>query len=401
MKTLIVNAKVITPYRMLPLGTSVLVEDGKIADVTESSVDPVSFDGKIVDARGNYLAPGFIDTHTHGAGNCDFMDGDLESVFHACRTHMQYGTTSIVPTTLSSRDDELVENLGNITQAQKTWENMPNILGIHLEGPYFAPAQNGAQDEKFLKTPEPKEYRRILRKFPAIRKWTVAPELPGAMEMGRYLREKGVIASMGHTDGTEEDVANAIENGYTMVTHLYNGMSRLTRKNAKMYLGVAESTLLHDELTAEIIADGCHLPIPLLKLIVKAKGPEHICLVTDSMRAAGVDATESILGSLKNGQRVEIEGGVAYMPGRKSFGGSVCTADRLIRTMVHGVGLPMTTAVQMLTVTPAKTLGVFSEKGSIGIGKDADLILFDENINVKFVMVMGRIWKDRTAESQP
>lgn len=401
MKNLIVNAKVVTPYRVLPFGTSVVTADSKIIGVTQDAVDPASFDGKVVDANGLFLAPGFIDTHTHGAGNCDFMDGDMESVLHACRTHMQYGTTSIVPTTLSSRDDKLLQNLDNIAKAKSTTENMPNILGSHLEGPYFAPAQNGAQDEKYLKTPKREEYERIIRLFPSILKWTVAPELPGALEMGRFLREKGVIASMGHSDGTEEDVANAIENGYTMVTHLYNAMSRLTRKNARMFLGIAESTLLHDELTAEVIADGCHLPIPLLKLILKAKGPERICLVTDSMRAAGVDATESILGSLKNGQKVEIEGGVAYMPGRRSFGGSICTADRLVRTMYHLVDVPITTAVQMLTDTPARTLGVSSHKGSIGVGMDADMILFNENIDIKMVMVMGRIWKDRITESQP
>lgn len=401
MKKLFVNARIITPYRILPLGWSVITEAGKIAAVTEEAINVDAFDGEVLDVGGNYLAPGFIDMHTHGAGNCDFMDGNLDAVRTACKTHMSYGTTSLLPTTLSSRDDELTENLAYIEAAAKMTDHMPNILGCHLEGPYFAPSQNGAQNANYLKTPNPEEYARILDQFPSIRKWTIAPELEGAMEMGRTLRQRGVIASIGHSDATGIVVENAIENGYTMVTHLYNGMSRLTRKNAKMYLGVAESTLLHNELTAEIIADGRHLPIPLLKLIYQCKGAEHLCLVTDSMRAAGVDCTESILGSLQYGQKVEVDDGVAYMPGRNSFGGSVATADRLVRTMYHDVRVPLERAVEMITLTPARMLGIQKDKGAIEVGKDADIVMFDENINIMAVMVRGDLWINRMGECQP
>ena len=179
-----------------------------------------------------------------------------------------------------------------------------------------------------------------------------------------------------------------------MITHFFNGMSRLVRKNAAMYLGVAESGLALDDLTVEIIADGCHLPPPLLRLIYKVKGPEKICLVTDSMRAAGTDVTESTLGSLKNGQRVEIENGVAYMPGRASFGGSIATADRLVRTMVHKAGVPLVQAVRMMSSTPAAILSVQHRLGSISRGKDADLLLFNENIDIQYVMCKGKVCKN-------
>jgi len=175
-------------------------------------------------------------------------------------------------------------------------------------------------------------------------------------------------------------------------------MSRITRKNALIHLGVSESGLLLDDLTVEIIADGKHLPPSLLKLIYKTKGADRICLVTDSMRAAGTDVTDSIIGSSDTGQKVEIEDGVAYMPGRKSFGGSVSTTDRLIRTMTKLADVPLVEAVRMLTIVPARTLKVDKYKGSIMIGKDADIILFDDNINVKLVMVKGKIWKNEIVQ---
>lgn len=395
MRSIFINAKVITPQRLIAKGGGVVVEDGKISEIFEGQMPTLRPEDVVIDARGMYLSPGFIELHTHGAGNADFMDGSIEAVCTACRTHMQYGTTSIVPTTLSSRVDELFTNLKYIEDAAAIKEHMPEILGIHIEGPYLNPAQNGAQDSGYLKNPDPEEYTKIFELFPSIVRWTVAPELPGGLEMGRWMQKNGIIASIGHSDAVYEEVVQACENGYSMLTHFFNGMSRLTRKNAIMHLGVAESGLLIDDLTVEIIADGKHLPPSLLKLIYKTKGADRICLTTDSMRAAGLDLKESIIGSLTNGQRVEIEDGVAYMPGRNSFGGSVATADRLVRTMVQMVDVPLTEAVKMFTLVPARVLGVDGRKGSLASGKDADIILFDENISVKLVMVNGTVWVNR------
>ncbi len=395
MRTLFVNAKVITPYRLIAEDGGLIIEEGKIAEVFEDGKLEKLPDDTVIDAGGLYLSPGFIDIHTHGAGNADFMDGTVEAVCTACRTHMQYGTTSIVPTTLSSRQDEHYANLKNIEEASKINDNMPEILGIHVEGPYFSPEQNGAQDSKHIREIDSEEYKNILEFCPLIVRWTVAPEVPGGLDMGRWLHENGIVASIGHSNAVYEDVVRACENGYSMITHFFNGMSRLIRKNALMYLGVAESGLLLDDLTVEIIADGKHLPPSLLKLIYKAKGADRICLVTDSMRAAGLDVSESIIGSLTNGQRVEIEDGVAYMPGRRSFGGSICTADRLIRTMVELADVPLVEAVKMLTLVPAKILKVDNRKGSLMAGKDADIILFDEDINIKLVMVKGNVWVNK------
>ena len=388
MRTVFINAEIITPFRKF--SGNVIVEENKIIDVCPEKIT-VKPNDIAINASGLYLSPGFIELHTHGGGGHDFMDGTAEAVIEGCRTHLLHGTTAILPTTLSSSDEELSENLGKIRQVAAAEKTIPEILGIHLEGPYFSPEQNAAQDARYIKHPNPDEYKKIFRENPLIKIWSAAPELPGAMEMGRWMRDNGIIASIGHSAAVFEDVMNACENGYTMLTHFFNGMSRLTRKNAKMYLGVAESGLYFDDLTAEIIADGCHLPASLLKLIYKVKGPDRICLVTDSMRAAGLDAAESILGSKKNGQRVEIENGVAYMPGRASFGGSVATAERLIRTMHKSADVPICESVRMMTVTPARILGVDNRIGSITEGKEADIVLFDNDINIKLVMTKGNI----------
>lgn len=390
MRTIFQNAVILTPIRKF--WGSVVIENSIITQVTPGMYADALDDDVVIDAHGRYLSPGFIELHTHGAGGHDFMDGSVEAVIHACQTHLRHGTTALLPTTLSSQDTELFENLATIDHAAKIRDGMPEILGCHLEGPYFSPDQNAAQDRRYIKNPIREEYERIFSHCPSIKIWSVAPELPGALEMGRWMRANGIIASIGHTNGVYEDVALAVESGYSMITHFFNGMSRLTRKDAKMYIGIAESGLCFDDLTVEVIADGCHLPPELLKLIYKVKGPDRICLVTDSMRAAGTNGSESILGSLKNGQRVLIESGVAYMPDKTSFGGSIATADRLIRTMYHQVDVPLTDAVKMMTTTPARILGVDHRIGSIVPGMDADILLFDEDVSVSLVMIKGKVW---------
>ena len=390
MRTVFINSGIISPFRKFT--GSVVVEGGKIDEVLPGENVKLLDTDIVIDAKGLYLSPGFIELHTHGGGGHDFMDGTEEAISEGCRLHMRHGVTAVLPTTLSSSEEELYRNLALIEKAAAGCENIPEILGVHLEGPYFSPEQNAAQDKRHIKLPKPEEYKQIYRNCQSIKIWSVAPELPGAMEMGRWLRSNGIIASIGHSNAVYEDIVKARENGYTMLTHFFNGMSRLIRKDAKMYLGVSESGLCFDDLVAEVIADGCHLPPCLLKLIYKVKGADGICLVTDSMRAAGQDVSTSILGSIANGQRVEIEDGVAYMPDRTSFGGSIATADRLVRTMYTMADVPLCDAVKMMTVTPARMLGIDNRLGKIVPGADADIILFDEGINIKLVMAKGKIW---------
>lgn len=319
------------------------------------------------------------------------MDGTETAFLKIAETHAQYGTTSMLPTTLSSSNEELLQTLAVYEDANRNNINGAQFLGLHLEGPYFAMNQRGAQDPKYIRDPNPVEYKDILSRSSSIKRWSAAPELKGAIEFGRYMKSKGVLPSVAHTDAIYEDVVVAFENGYTLTTHLYSGMSGVTRRNAYRYAGVIESAYILDNMDVEIIADGIHLPPPLLKLVYKIKGTERTALITDAMRAAGMPPGESILGSLHNGLKVIVEDGVAKLPDRTSFAGSVATADRLIRSMVSMAEVPLLEAIRMITSTPARILQVADKKGSLTAGKDADLVIFDDNINIDMTIIKGRI----------
>lgn len=364
--------------------SALYIEDGKILAVTK---DKRPYD-RLLDAQGCYLSPGFIDIHTHGGGGCDFMDGGAAPILEGCRMHLRHGTTSILPTTLASAIPALKRSILDIGEAMKVKGDYPHIIGAHLEGPYFSQNQSGAQDPRYIKEPEPKEYEEILEMGEGIiKRWSYAPELSGAGDFCEALVRRGVIPSVAHSDAVYADVKAAYDKGCRLVTHLYSGMSTITRKGGFRSLGVVESAFLLDDMVVETIADGMHLPPELLLMIYKIKGADHICLVTDSMRGAGMPDGPSILGRKEDGMACVIEKGVAFLPDHSAFAGSVATTDRLVRTFVKaGVGL--CDAVKMASTTPAKVLGL--KKGRIEPGFDADLILFDDEINVKGVILDGR-----------
>jgi N-acetylglucosamine-6-phosphate deacetylase len=264
-------------------------------------------------------------------------------------------------------------------------------MGIHLEGPYLAMTQRGAQDPKWIRDPDPKEYEYIVSKSNHIKRWSAAPELKGAISFGKYLRSKGILVSMAHTDAIYEEVIEAFENGYTLATHLYSAMSGVTRKNGYRYAGAIESAFIIDEMDVEIIADGVHVPPPLLKLVCKIKGADKIALITDAMRAAGMSPGKSVIGNIHTGMEVIVEDGVSKLPDRSAFAGSVATADRLVRTMINMAGVSLTDAIRMITLTPATIMNISDKKGSLVQGKDADIIIFDENISVQTTMVKGKV----------
>jgi N-acetylglucosamine-6-phosphate deacetylase len=387
MKTKITNGIILTPFRAIKGGT-VVIENDRILGVHEGNAEVP--DAVEIDAKGQYIAPGFIDIHVHGGGGFDFMDGTEEAFLKIAELHSQYGTTSLVPTTLTAEKEDLLHTLDVYENANRQNTKGANLLGIHLEGPYFALSQRGAQDPRYIRNPDPAEYEEILNHSSSIVRWSAAPELEGAIAFGQRLRQKGILAAIAHTDAFYDDVLTAYENGYSLVTHLYSAMSGVTRKNAFRYAGVIESAFLLD-LDVEIIGDGIHLPAPLLKLIYKIKGADRTALITDAMRGAGMPEGESTLGSLKNGLKVIIEDGVAKMPDRTSFAGSVATFDRLVRNMVNMADVSLLEAVRMASTTPARIMGVDCRKGSIAKGKDADIVFFDKDINVSMTMVGGEV----------
>ncbi|QRX64347.1 N-acetylglucosamine-6-phosphate deacetylase [Dysgonomonadaceae bacterium zrk40] len=389
-RLIIQNGKVIFPDKIVD-NLTVVIENGIIADITDKGAFIPADTDVVIDATNKYLSSGFIDIHTHGGGGHDFMDGTVEAYLGAAETHAQFGTTALLPTTLTSTTEELFKTFKIYKEAVKRNNKGARFLGLHLEGPYFAYNQRGAQDPKYLRNPEPEEYNAIMAASDDIVRWSLAPELPGALQFAKVLREHNILTAVAHSDAIYEEVLDAYDAGFTLATHLYSGMSTITRRNAFRYAGVVEAAYLIDGMDVEIIADGVHLPKSLLQFVYKFKGPDRTALCTDSMRGAGMPDGESILGSLEKGQRVIIEDGVAKLPDRTAFAGSVATTDRLVRTMMQVAGVPLVEAVRMMTLTPARIMRLDQHKGSISKGKDADLVLFDENINVSHTIVEGNV----------
>jgi N-acetylglucosamine-6-phosphate deacetylase len=384
----IYNGKIITPTKILE-GGSVLVSGTTITEVSGRNIEAAG--ALEIDAKGNYVSPGFIDIHVHGGGGHDFMDATETAFLKIAETHARHGTTSMLPTTLTSSKDEIIHTLQVYERANNKNSNGSQFLGMHLEGPYFAMNQRGAQDPRYIRNPDAREYEDILAHSSCIKRWSAAPELHGAIEFGKYIRSKDILPSMAHTDALYEEALLAFKNGYTLVTHLYSAMSGVTRKNAFRYAGVVEAAYLLDELDVEIIADGVHLPAPLLKLVYKIKGADRTAIITDAMRAAAMPPGESVLGNIHNGIKVIIEDEVAKLPDRSSFAGSVATADRLVRTMLLTAEVPMMDAIKMITATPARILNISDKKGELAVGKDADIVIFDSNINVQMTIINGNI----------
>ena len=354
------------------------IKGGLILDITGQDIQA----DKIIDAAGNYVSPGFIDIHCHGGGGHDFMDG-AEAVTEAARAHFKHGTTTIYPTTSACSHETVKNALAGMQAAMaEARPDTPHMPGVHLEGSYFALAQTGAQNPKHITDPIPADYTELAELYGhIIKRWSFAPELPGGLEFCEFLAKHNIIASIAHSDAVYDDVLEAYKRGCKLVTHLYSATSTVTRRNAYRHLGVIESAYLLDGMAVEAIADGHHLPAGLLQLIYKIKGAGSICLVTDAMRAAGMPEGESVIGAEGEGLRCIIEGGVAKLPDRSAFAGSVATADRLIRTMLSA-GISLTDAVKMLTATPARVMNL-KNKGTLKAGYDADIIIFDGDINIK------------------
>ena len=389
-KKLITNGKIIALERIIPVG-SISVCDGLITGVYEGIERLPEPDETVVDAGGKYMSPGFLDIHVHGGGGYGFLRSSVDDVISCSKAHMKHGTTSIVPTISSATNELIKESLENIKEATSNMTKGPEILGVHIEGPYFAMSQKGGQAAEYVRNPIKEEYMSIVDSFDNILRWSLAPELPGAHEMANELRKREILLSIGHSDALFDETIKAYECGFTTVTHLYSCTSTVRRINAYRFAGIIEAAFLLDGMMVEIIADGKHLPASLLKLVYKIKGPERTCLVTDAIDVAGLKDVKGEIYSQISDMNIIIEDDVAKLPDRLAFAGSVATTDRLVRNMINLADVPLYQAVKMMTATPAKNIGMFSKKGSLSTGKDADIIIFDDDINVSTVIVGGEV----------
>lgn len=376
----IINGRILTPQGWLE-GGSVIVEDGKIAEVSNNNF---AIEGaEIIDAKGCDIVPGGIEMHVHGGGGRDFMEGEEEAFRVAVDAHMQYGTTSIFPT-LSSSTVPMIEKACETCTKLMAEPDSP-ILGLHLEGPYFNPKQAGAQIPEWIKAPVKEEYEYLLEKWPCLKRWDEAPELEGSHEFIKCCCKHGVLPSIGHTRAKYDEVAAANELGMTHATHFYNAMPVVYKNREFKETGTVESIFALENMTVEMIADGIHVPPVMLRMIYQIKGVERTALITDALAcAASKDDTAF-------DPRVVLEDGVCKLADRSALAGSIATMDRLVRTCVQQAGIPMEDACRMISETPAKIMGVYDRKGSLEKGKDADIIFFDKAQELMFVMQMGRI----------
>lgn len=379
MLTQLINACILTPQGWLKEG-SVLIKDGKILEVTNCNLAVTN--AEVVDLKGMYILPGGIDLHAHGGGGHDFMEGTEKAFRTAVKAHMRHGTTAIFPTLGASSLSMMNEAAETCTRLMRE-RNSP-ILGLHLEGPYLNPAMAGGQIPENIKTPAPEEYIPFAEKWTCIKRWDAAPEVPGAIPFGKYITDKGILASVAHTLAEFEDIRTAYKSGYTHATHFYNAMPGFHKRHEYKYEGTVESIYLLDDMTVEVIADGIHVPPTILRLIYKIKGVERTCLVTDAMAAAASNYHTTF------DPRVIIEDGVCKLADHSALAGSIATMDRLIRTMVQKADIPLADAARMASETPARIMGVSDRKGSLSKGKDADIIAMDSSLNVQGVWAMGQ-----------
>lgn len=394
MKVLFKNAKIVLPDKVI--AGDVLVENGKIikiGEVTDSSE-------KETDLCGNYLCPGFVDIHNHGGAGYEFIDATEEAYLGALRAHLKGGTTTIVPTFSSYPLDVILSAISvfnDLKEREAQIEGIPHLACLHMEGPNFAAAQAGAQDLDVIHPPKKEEYETILAATPYVKRWSVAPELDGALEFGKYLSDRGINASIGHSDANTDTTLEAVKYGYDTVTHVYSGCSLVHRNGAFREGGVVEGAFLADSLTVEIIADGAHLPKELLQLIYKIKGPDKIAMVTDCIRPGGESFPDGTVlpYDKQKGIDITIERGVALLPGGKAFAGSLATTSHLVRIMVNLAGIPIHEVCRMMSLTPARIIKMDDEIGSIEVGKCADFTVLDNNLEVAAVILKGETAYER------
>ncbi|MGI5436118.1 N-acetylglucosamine-6-phosphate deacetylase [Streptomyces shenzhenensis] len=367
--TVLAGARVVLPTGIVTDGR-VIVEGTRIA--TASSAD-----AEVIDVRGHWLVPGFVDVHNHGGGGASFS-GTADEILTAVRTHRLHGTTTLVASTVTDDMDFLVKQAGLLSELAEQGD----LAGIHFEGPFISPCRKGAHSEELLRDPDPEEVRRLIDAGRGrTRMVTLAAELPGGIDSVRLLTEHGVIAAVGHTDATYEQTVQAIDAGATVATHLFNAMPPLGHRSP----GPVAALLADERVTVELINDGTHLHPAALELAFRHAGAGRVAFITDAMDAAGIGDGRYMLGPLE----VEVSDGVARLVQGGSIAGSTLTLDRAFKRAVTVDRLPVPDVVTALSANPARLLGLADRVGSLEPGKDADLVLLDEDFDVKGVMRQG------------
>jgi N-acetylglucosamine-6-phosphate deacetylase len=369
------NARLIFPDGIRD-GLELVVEDGKIAEIRVRSA------AESIDLDGNYLAPGFIDLHIHGALGRDTMEASLEAFRTICDYHASGGTTSLLLTTVTAPIPKIIDVLRAVRDAARP---IKQIAGVHVEGPFISRTRRGAQREEFIRDPDGESVDQLLEFAAVIKRVTLAPELPGALDLIDQLRKRNIAISGGHSDAWDEEARAGFIHGLRHVTHTFNGMSSARRRGVYRVAGLLEFALSEPEIMCELIADGHHVSTTLMKMLYRAKGPAGICLVTDATAGAGL--AEGARFSL-SGLDCVVRDGVCLLADDSALAGSAARMIDLVRVAVNDVKIPLHEAVAMATVNPANALGS-KAKGRLEVGADADFVVLSAELEVVQTFVAG------------
>ncbi|EJO5349340.1 N-acetylglucosamine-6-phosphate deacetylase [Clostridium botulinum] len=377
----IINGNIIMENEILE--DKVLIFEKNIVDILDRKNVSLKDYDKVIDAKGAYVSPGFIDVHIHGAGGKDSMDGEIEAIKVISNTIAKTGVTSFLPTTMTMEKDKIYKALDIIKQAINMDLGGAKVLGAHLEGPFINAKYKGAQKEDFIINPNfdfIKGYENVIKII------TLAPEKDENFKFLKDIKKNTDIAlSIGHSDATYEQALEAIDNGVSRATHIFNAMTGLHHRRP----GIV-GAIMNTDISCELIADNIHVHKGAINVLTKIKGKDKIILITDSMRAGCMKNGTWELG----GQKVIVKEGSARLQDN-TLAGSILTLDNAIKNMKNNLDASLCEIVSMVTVNPAKDINIYDKKGSIEKGKDADIVIFDKDISVSMTIVNGDIVYER------
>ncbi len=378
-KIAIINGQVVSGGNDPELAT-VLIEDSRIIGLQPENSYPD--EAAVIDADGGMVVPGFIDIHVHGGGGHNFMDATPDSIQGMSRFLALHGVTSFLPTTSSAPTDLILASIQSAAEFQRAPQKGARIVGVHLEGPYLSLTHPGAHQVKYIRPADPVEYTKFFA-WDNIQLISLAPEIPENLELLKYARSRGASVAVGHSGASYEEVRAAVDLGLNQACHTFNGMGGMHHRQP----GTAGAVLALDEIYAQIIMDLVHVHPAVVKLLVKAKGVERTILITDALHAAGLPEGEyEILG-----QTITVSGGVAFLTYGNSLAGSILTMDKAVQNAMQATGYSLSKVLPMATSTPATSLGLGDELGSILPGYTADLLVLNQNFKVRLTMVQGQV----------
>jgi N-acetylglucosamine-6-phosphate deacetylase len=370
----LVNGKIVTPDRVIE-GQTLLVTEGRIRAIC--APDELPSDVPPLDVAGRLVAPGLIDIHTHGAQGASFNEGSADAFEAVLCANARAGVTGVLATTATAPIEQLTRCLATAHDLMGARGDGATLLGVHVEGPYFAPSQAGAQDPAHLRVPSDGRYEELLAWHEVIRIFTYAPELPDAERLTRRLTELGIVAAAGHSAAREEDITPHLPLGLRHFIHIWSGQSTTVREGPWRKPGLLEVSLSADDMTVEMIGDGRHLPPTLMRLA---------CLISDATSGAGLpDGTRFRMGEME----YLVGDGVGMLLDGSAFAGSTTLLNRVVKRVMELVGVPVVEAIRMASLTPARVIGMDARKGSLAVGKDADVTIFDPDFTPWRVMIGG------------